>query len=380
MARPLCFVGSPCFLLAAVRLLPLRRLPILRAIPNLLPSVDTMAAKPPRRGIVCYPRSLVKVINSYWGYVIGGARLSKEAAAGLEACSSRDPFAAMQGLRYLLEGIGSSKKGMSPSEHQLTLRLLDIVEPFIGATPYRKELINQPNEVLDEIAFHIDSKRDLLAFALTCDRMYRVIHPRHFEYRVVRARISSTAVWQHLLDNRALARGVRQLEVLDSRSHESEIVPSHIGQAPALDPLDLHTAREELVLRALGALPTLISFTWSCSRSLMNVDALWNTLVSCSSLAAVEIVDNAVFTSATEALPRQLAVGTFPFAISAAQMQPTHRQASQNTRSLRSVTLRNGLACESVKTPTLERVSNMLMDRCPNLEVSIEASRLHPIS
>lgn len=203
---------------------------------------------------------------------------------------------------------------MTPSEHKLTLQLLDIVEPFIGATPYRKELINQPNEVLDEIAFHVDSKRDLLAFALTCERMYRVIHPRHFEYRVIRARITSLAVWQHLVDNRALARGVRQLEILDSRSTDIEITPSQIGDSPEVDPLNVHAQREVLFLKAIAALPTLTNFTWSCSRSLIDVESLWDTLISCRSLTSVEILDSSVFsggpTSVRNNLPGQLNVRT----------------------------------------------------------------------
>jgi hypothetical protein len=171
------------------------------------------------------------------------------------------------------------------------------LEPFIGATPYRKELINQPNEVLDEIAFHIASRRDLLAFSLTCDRMYRIIHPRHFEYRVIRARLSSTEVWQHLIDNRALARGVRRLEVMDTRTAEPEIVPSIVERSHDREPLDINSQREALVLKTIASLPTLTDFSWSSSRSLVNFDGLWENLVFCENLQTVEINDSAMFAS-----------------------------------------------------------------------------------
>ena len=58
--------------------------------------------------------------------------------------------------------------------------------------------------------------------------MYGVIFPRHFEYRVVRCKISNIAVWGHFARNRALAANVRRLEILDERSTEALRIPSDI--------------------------------------------------------------------------------------------------------------------------------------------------------
>jgi hypothetical protein len=153
-----------------------------------------------------------------------------------------------------------------------------------------------------QIVFHIDSKRDLLAFALTCERMYRVIHPRHYEYRSIRAKISSISVWKHITDNKALARGVRRLEVMDERSSEPQIVPSDV--VPYCEPgvVDIHKHHEQFFLRALDSLPTIISFIWGCTHSPVAFEKLWDSLVTHETLQHVEIADNLAFSAPTQDL------------------------------------------------------------------------------
>ncbi|OBZ77673.1 hypothetical protein A0H81_02727 [Grifola frondosa] len=119
-----------------------------------------------------------------------------------------DPFTALNILRKLLSvlpsRIGGCQYKFTPEEHKLSLHLLTIVEPFVGLAPSRRMLTRQPTEILDAIVFHVDAKRDLLALALSCRRLHTIIFPRHYDYRVIRCKVSSLSVWNHLIVNRSL--------------------------------------------------------------------------------------------------------------------------------------------------------------------------------
>ena len=180
------------------------------------------------------------------------------------------------------------------------MHLLMIVEPFVGAAPSHRNVSRQPTEILDNIAFYVDSKVDLLSLALTCQRMYNVIFPRHFDYRVVKAKVSSIRVWNHLIVHRGLARHVRRLEILDERSPESENIPSGITTTDTDvestdDELEIHTKQEKLLVSAIARMHSLQSFKWSCTHSLISIAYLWPTLLKCPQLGNVDLNDNTMF-------------------------------------------------------------------------------------
>jgi hypothetical protein len=215
-----------------------------------------------------------------------------------------DPFAAINALRKLLSSLptrlGGCQYKMTPEEHKLSMRLLMVVEPFIGATPSRRNISRQPTEILDNVAFYVDSKRDLLSLALTCQRMHSVVFPRHFDYRVIKAKVSSIRVWNHLIVHRGLARHVRRLEVMDERSLESEIVPFGITTTDTDvestdDELEIHTKQEKLLVSAIARMHSLQSFKWSCAHSLISIASLWPTLLKCPQLSLVDLNDNTMF-------------------------------------------------------------------------------------
>jgi hypothetical protein len=215
-----------------------------------------------------------------------------------------DPFAAVNALRKLLSllptKLGGCQYKMTPEEHKLSLHLLMIVEPFVGATPSRRNIARQPTEILDNVAFYVESKRDLLSLALTCQRMHSVIFPRHFDYRVVKAKVSSIRVWNHLIVHRGLARHVRRLEILDDRSLESEIIPSGITTTDTDvestdDELEIHAKQEKLLVSAVARMHFLQSFKWSCTHSLISIASLWPTLLKCPQLSLVDLNDNTMF-------------------------------------------------------------------------------------
>lgn len=215
-----------------------------------------------------------------------------------------DPFHAINALRRLLGSLASRVGGcqyrLTPDEHKLSLHLLTIVEPFVGLSPSRRTLTRQPTEILDAIVFHVDSKRDLLSLALSCHRLHSVIFPRHYDYRVICAKASSLCLWNHLIVNRALARNVRSLEIIDERSLKPLALPADIMKTDtdiesSDDELALHSKQERLLISALTKMTGLKSFRWSCNHSSISIESIWATLMKCQTLSQVTITDNLVF-------------------------------------------------------------------------------------
>ncbi|KAG6916531.1 hypothetical protein DXG01_006472 [Tephrocybe rancida] len=269
-----------------------------------------------------------------------------------------DPFHAFNTLIKLLGSlpsrIGGCQYKLTPDEHKLSLHLLNIVEPFVGLAPSRRTITRQPTEVLDAIIFHVGSRRDLLALALSCHRMHDVVCPRHLEYRLVRCKVSAIRVWNHLIINRSLARNVRRLEILDERSTEPEIVPPGIlatdtDLESTDDELGLHDKQERFLVSALTKMTALASFSWSCNHSPISIDNVWPTMLRCQSLQEVYISDNLVFSSlsGTEGhKPRKQIV--LPEMTSMVLRSTSH-------------------AYGATKQPGLARISGIL-NHCPNLK------------
>lgn len=216
-----------------------------------------------------------------------------------------NPFTAMDTLRKLLSQLpnnpGAHQYKMNPAEHKLAMHLLTIVEPYVGPTISHYNITRMPTEILDNIAFYVDLKRDLLSLALTCHRMRDIVSPRHSNYRVVKAKVSLTRVWRHLTVFRGLARNVRRLEIMDERSSDAEkIIPSDIPTTEAdvesmYDGLDLSAQQEKSLVSAVAEMHGLQSFKWSRTHSLISIESLWPTLLNCPQLSLVDLNDNAMF-------------------------------------------------------------------------------------
>jgi hypothetical protein len=256
------------------------------------------------------------------------------------------------------------------------MHLLTIVEPFVGLSPSRRTITRQPTEILDSIVFHVDSKSDLLSLGLTCHRLHSVIFPRHYEYRLIRCKVSSISVWNHLVVHCSLARNVRRLEIIDERSTETEVIPpgiltSDTDLESTDDELDLHAKQERYLVSALTKMPALRSFSWSCNHSPISIDNVWPTLLKCSSLKAVEINDNLIFgpynneSEGTHTTRRPHIVSSqldVPF-------QEIYRYAIMQMPEMTTVAFRSTKHIYgSTKIPELSRISGML-DQCPNLVV-----------
>jgi hypothetical protein len=222
----------------------------------------------------------------------------------LSSYDRTDPFLAFNVLRKLLGAlpsrIGGCQYKLSPEEHKLSIHLLTIVEPFIGLSPSRRTITRQPTEILDAIVFYVDSNHDLLSLGLSCRRLHSVIFPRHFDYRLIRCKVSSISVWNHLIIHRSFARNVRKLEVIDERSTTTEIIPpgiltSDTDLESTDDEFGIHAKQERYLVSALTKMSALRSFSWSCNHSPISIDNVWPTLLKCHSLNKVVINDNLIF-------------------------------------------------------------------------------------
>ena len=232
----------------------------------------------------------------------GSRREPSSASLLTQQHAPTDPFSALSLLRKLLNNAARSRSTMTPEEHKLSLHLLTVIEPYVNVSPMstddaRRTMTRQPNEILDMIAFHIDSRKDLLALALTCHRLRNVVLPRHLEYRVIHCKPSSEKVWRHLITHPLLACNVRRLQIMDERSNDPELTPSRVAEADdvASQGIEMHAEQQRLIVDALARMTTLISFSWACNNSLISFDDVSPTLFACDMLKEVEIWDNLMF-------------------------------------------------------------------------------------
>ena len=249
--------------------------------------------------------------------------LSQTINTNVSSYPRTDPIKALNVLLKLLTSlpsrIGGCQYKLTQPEHALSLHLISILDPFVyhgvralvpnpvSSAPRAPSfgLVDQPTEIIDAILFHVDSRKDLLNIGLGCKRLYDVVFPRHFEYRVIRCKVSSISVWNHLVHHRSLARNVRKLEILDerasSRNGNAVCVPRGILQGDTDlestdDELSMHAKQERFLAAALLRMTGLKEFKWSCNHSPISIAHIWPTLMMRAvNLNSMEICDNLVF-------------------------------------------------------------------------------------
>jgi hypothetical protein len=239
-------------------------------------------------------------------------------------------------LTSLPSRIGGCQYKLTPAEHALSLHLVSVIDPFVYhglralASPqnqtsgsYFTSLVNLPTEILDAIIFHVDSRKDLLNVALGSKRLHDIVFPRHFEYRVIRCKVSSISVWNHLILHRSLARNVRRLEILDERSSATTSGNFNKGRGMAIpknillqrdtdlestdDELSMHVKQEKYLAAALVRMTGLKEFQWSCNHSPISIAHVWSTLMMrADNLRVMNIYDNQVFAPKVEGGVEQL--------------------------------------------------------------------------
>ena len=259
---------------------------------------------------------------------------------------------------------------------------------------------------------HVDTKRDLLHVGLCCKQLHSIVFPRHFEYRLIRCKVSSISIWNHLVIHKSLARNVRRLEILDERCPSSSsnggrndanngmVIPKGVLEGDTDlestdDELGMHNKQERYFVAALMRMAGLKEFKWACNHSPISVQHIWPVLMTrCVALQTVEICDNLIFASqvdgnnnsdsgsegevATVSRPKrkvQAAVGVISFRF----LQPSHSCPTITQLSkMTSVVFRSTAhSYGSSKHPDLSHISHIL-NQCPhlkNLEVTYTSSR-----
>ncbi|KAF9789886.1 hypothetical protein BJ322DRAFT_1105756 [Thelephora terrestris] len=281
----------------------------------------------------------------------------KIVSTDLDSYNRSDPFAAMNALRKLFSSLatkpGTRQYKMTPEEHKLSMHLLMIVGPFVCSTPSPGNISRLPVELLDKIAFYVDSKNDVLYFALTCQWIHSAVFSAHFEYRVIKAKIGSVEVWRHIIGNSRLAHNVRRLEIVDERSSESQIIPQRIADTDAKNignELDLRAELEKLLVSAIANMDHLQEFKWSCTTSLVSIKSLLPTLHKLPHLRLVDLNDNAMFSSQNE--------------------NPEEEDEDNSTEEDPALTEMTTVSVHSscnMKNPQLIYITGLLTD-CPNLQ------------
>ncbi|KAF8958861.1 hypothetical protein BDZ97DRAFT_1906380 [Flammula alnicola] len=198
-----------------------------------------------------------------------------------------DPINALNVLVKLLTSLPSPTQ----AEHALSLHLINVLDPFVyhgvralAPNPVSSApsapcygLVNQPTEIIDAIL--------------------------HFDYRVIRCKISSISVWNHLVHHRSLARNVRKLEIIDERascsgSASGMLIPRGILQGDTDlestdDELSMHAKQERFLAAALVRMTGLKEFKWSCNHSPISIAHVWPTLMMrAANLKSINICDN----------------------------------------------------------------------------------------
>ncbi|KAF5318502.1 hypothetical protein D9619_011032 [Psilocybe cf. subviscida] len=287
-----------------------------------------------------------------------------------------DPLGALTHLLKLLAAlptrIGGCAYRLTPAEHALATHLVGVLDPYVchgaralgvaslssssdpasgtpstvtgrmGSTGTLNGLVNQPTEILDAVLSHLDDRRDLRSAGLTCRRVAGVVFPRHYEYRVIRCKVSDIAVWHHLARNRALARNVRRVEIIDERggmnamgggerlliprgivnsntdlentsstssSSDSDAqpatraatIPGRGSRSGLPFALGMHAKQEKLLAAALSRMTGLTHFHWASAHApIQLLRAVWPALMRSATtgggrLRVVELCDNLMF-------------------------------------------------------------------------------------
>lgn len=223
----------------------------------------------------------------------------------------------------------------------------------------RRTMTRQPNEILDMIASHIDSRRDLLALALTCQRLRDVVLPRHLEYRIIHCKLSSEKVWRHLIAHPLLAANVRRVLVMDERSRDLETIPSRVAEEEDVhsEGLDMHIEHQRLIVNALANMINLASFAWASNNSLITFEDVSPTLFTCEMLKEVEITDNQMFRPSIASIDDDEGTRDHLIPFQAAEVPDL---TSVAVRTAKNTTRLN-------KHPSLIRIQGLLIPHCPNL-------------
>ncbi|EKM76399.1 hypothetical protein AGABI1DRAFT_63077 [Agaricus bisporus var. burnettii JB137-S8] len=319
----------------------------------------------------------------------------------LRSHDRRDPFGAINTLIKLMGSLPSrviaSKGGggcqyklLSIEEHNLSMHLCNIIEPSILSYLTRDDnqhlplnaasanhnsmlprpkimLMRQPTEILDKIASFINTREDLMTFGLTCSRLSEIVFPRHWEYRVIKAKISMIGVWKHLYERVDLAANVRVVEIMDERNDACSSSANDDGNAHHTDGNGttlrrgfIHKRQEKYFVAALARFTRLAKIKWESNHSPFSIvddGTIWRTLAdTCGkSLESLVVFDNMAFS---------------PMDDEGDEVEHESKVTLTGSAlvNLRSITIQAPQASYGTpRTPSLTRTASVL-HQCPNIQ------------
>ncbi|KAF5385798.1 hypothetical protein D9615_002199 [Tricholomella constricta] len=151
------------------------------------------------------------------------------------------------------------------------------------------EMNDLPPEIIDEILSQIDEQPHLLSFGLASRACAHLAIPQHTQYRVIRIRTPSPALWAHLVRRSDLARNVREVRLC---ARDDFLAPDrfpHTLLDPVLDDAHAVTSRAQNMYQALKAMKRLRLFAWDHEMDVkagLRVDHEMEDLVLCAVVRA----------------------------------------------------------------------------------------------
>ncbi|KAJ3878454.1 hypothetical protein F5051DRAFT_372795 [Lentinula edodes] len=124
-----------------------------------------------------------------------------------------------------------------------------------------------PLEILDSILSDLDRHTDLIALALAAKELFRIVVPRHSEYRVLRIRHRFPRLWAHLARRADLSRNIREIHICQKNDqaiieHYPAASVSSAMPEGMLDPWNEEKERVHNFLVAMGYMEQLKTFQW----------------------------------------------------------------------------------------------------------------------
>lgn len=253
-------------------------------------------------------------------------------------------------------------------------------------------LDKQPAEMLNRICSFLFNPNDLLSLALTAKTLYNVIVPKHLDFRIIRCDIRRRNVWNKVASVPALTSQFVALEIIpedptSGRFTDIVLPISYLGKSeidqddPSEWPrhfrwganqasgIEFEISCAVALAKAIGHMSTLRCFHWADYSSICSPDIFLALKHSCPRLTDVEVmIDGDFLESAHQdfaSCPVRHVSQNLGFGFGS-DVETQLWQFKDLTRF--SLTFMHVSLDEAVAREYVERMTEMLIDRCPDLE------------
>lgn len=187
-------------------------------------------------------------------------------------------------------------------------------------TLIKPHLLDLPLETVDEIITYISSPSSLLSLARTCKALASLVIPDHLDFRIIRAPLGRTELWESVLRDDLHAANVRSLTIQEEqRQRDWDDAPSKIPPFTGLVPearrdrafedgpgtLEVNQEVMPVFVSAIRHMSRLYEFAWhsEASEKLSGMDDVWAALQELRTVTILHVVDNPCSNSTTQLTP-----------------------------------------------------------------------------